>query len=70
MSHMRLGQTVRVKMLRNKMFWILLLMINISSATLCAWLGNVEGVVLASVGAMCSYYMAAYHSNTDDNSDV
>jgi len=58
-------------MLRNKMFWILLLIVNVSSATLCSWLGNIEGVIFASVGAMCSYYMASKGSNeTDNNSDV
>jgi len=51
-------------MLKNKIFWIFLLTVNVSSATLCIWLQNIAGFSFATIGALACYYMA---SRTDED---
>jgi len=43
--------------LKSRTFWTILVGVNITSAMLCSFAGNIPGVLFSSVGICACYYM-------------
>ena len=53
--------------LRNSTFWTILIGVNITSAMICAFTGNVLGVVYCGVGIAACYYMLLICDKKEDD---
>jgi len=54
--------------LRKSTFWTILTGVNITSAMICAFTGNVLGVVYCGIGIAACYYMLLICDKKEDDS--
>jgi hypothetical protein len=54
--------------LKSRTFWTILIGVNITSAMLCAFTGNVPGVVYSAIAIGACYYMLMISDKKEDDS--